>query len=240
MVSRKSGDQEGKTFYRRRLPHYQPPGATFFVTYRLAGSLPTEVIVRLKEEREESKRRIRAAKSDVERKKLLYEETRRYFGRFDAFLDAATTGPKWLNQPEVATIVREAIHYRDGKQYDLYAYTIMPNHVHMVFDVERNDISHNNVGRPDWSPYKGLNRGKSAPYRVTRILEGLKWFTALRANEVLSRSGAFWQHESYDHVVRDGTELERIVWYVLNNPVKAGLCNDWKKWKWTYLKPDLM
>lgn len=95
-----------------------PPGATFFVTYRLAGPLPTEVIARLKEEQEESKRRIRAAKSAVERKKLLHEEEKRYFGRFDAVLDAATTGPKWLHQPEVATIVQEAIHYRDGKHYD--------------------------------------------------------------------------------------------------------------------------
>jgi REP element-mobilizing transposase RayT len=52
------------------------------------------------------------------------------------------------------------------------------------------------------------------------------------------RSGAFWQHENYDHFVRDEVELERTIKYVLYNPVKAGLVNDQKDWKWTYCKFD--
>ena len=46
--------------------------------------------------------------------------------------------------------------------------------------------------------------------------------------------GSFWQAESYDHVVRNG-ELERIISYVLENPVKAGLVEDWEQWPYTYL-----
>ena len=48
----------------------------------------------------------------------------------------------------------------------------------------------------------------------------------------MHRSGVFWQDESYDHIVRDQAELERTIKYVLNNPVKAGLVDDWEKWKW--------
>ena len=44
----------------------------------------------------------------------------------------------------------------------------------------------------------------------------------------------FWQHESYDHVVRDENELGRIVEYVLNNPVKVGFCENWEDWKYSY------
>jgi len=72
---------------------------------------------------------------------------------------------------------------------------------------------------------------------LTERLENLKWYTALKGNEILYRTGAFWQHESYDHLVRDAEELERIIQYILNNPVKAGLVKDRRDWKWHYLKP---
>jgi hypothetical protein len=56
---------------------------------------------------------------------------------------------------------------------------------------------------------------------------------------ILGREGAFWQHENYDHFVRSGAELERIIKYVLYNPVKAKLIDDWAKWKWTYSKYEM-
>jgi putative transposase len=92
----------------------------------------------------------------------------------------------------------------------------MPNHIHLVVNVERSDAS------------------------LYRILQSLKAFTALKANRILGHSGAFWQHESYDHVVRDDIELERIVWYVLQNPVKARLCRQWQDWRWSYVKEGLI
>ena len=77
-------------------------------------------------------------------------------------------------------------------------------------------------------------------YIVTKILQDLKSKTALKANKILNRSGAFWQHESYDHVVRDEKELRRIVEYVLNNPVKAGFCEKWEDWQWSYCNFNLL
>ncbi|MGH9754478.1 MAG: transposase [Blastocatellia bacterium] len=66
------------------------------------------------------------------------------------------------------------------------------------------------------------------------IMHSLKSWTANQANEALGRQGQFWQHESYDHVIRDDGEFDRIVNYVLNNPVKAGLVKEWKEWRWSW------
>ena len=74
---------------------------------------------------------------------------------------------------------------------------------------------------------------------LTEIFQSLKRHTARKSNEVLGRSGAFWLDESYDHIVRDQAEMERIVKYVLYNPVKAGLVSDWKDWKWSYSRFEM-
>jgi putative transposase len=72
----------------------------------------------------------------------------------------------------------------------------------------------------------------SQPLNV--IMQSLKGWTAWRSNRALGRKGAFWERESYDHVVRDDVEFHRIVRYVLNNPVKAGLVKERREWKWSY------
>ena len=69
---------------------------------------------------------------------------------------------------------------------------------------------------------------------LSAIMQSLKGYTARKINLPLGRSGTFWEEESYDHVVRDEAEFARIVSYVLNNPVKAGLVQDWQEWKWSY------
>lgn len=218
---------EQKTYYRRHLPHWQPPEATYHVLFRLAGSLPTKIIKEFRQEREQMEKQLKKTRQAEERKRLLKDIHWKIFGKYEAFLDGDSTGPHWLMEEATAEIVKEAMHYRDGREYDLLTYCIMPNHVHMVFT----------VGRPVWSSYVG--RRESSTY-VSDVLENLKWYTALRCNEALGRRGEFWQHESYDHVVRDSEELERIIWYVLNNPVKAGLVKSWEEWGWSYCKPGIL
>jgi REP element-mobilizing transposase RayT len=207
---------EPKIFYRRRLPHYQPPGETYFITFRLAGSLPDRVILDLKEWRQRIRDTARTTFDESERRKLIVELHSKYFGKVDEVLDRALNGPTWLRRPEIANVVAEAMHYRDRKAYDLDAFSIMPNHVHLLVGVERSDTS------------------------LYKILQSLKAFTARKCNHLLHREGPFWQHESYDHVVRDDAELHRTVRYILNNSVEAGLCNEWQDWPWTYVKKDIL
>jgi len=190
--------------YERRLPHRLPPGEAIFLTFRLAGSLPQQLLAQWREE-DAQKRNQWELSADQH-----YAEQKRYFGRFDAQLARADCGPTWLAQPEVATVVEQSMRYFDGKSYDLLSYCIMPNHVHLVVQLPM-----------DAPP-------------LLRTLQRLKGYTATQANKLLERTGAFWQAESYDHVVRKG-ELARILAYVIENPVKAGLVDDWQQWPYTYL-----
>ena len=128
---------DSEIFYRRRLPHYQPPDATYFITFRLNGSLPAEVVEKMIREREEQEEQIAQIKDEQEKEARLATCRKFYFGKFDALLDRGETGPKWLKNPKIAEIVTEAIRYRDNHDYDLLAYCVMPNHVHLVFYVGR-------------------------------------------------------------------------------------------------------
>ncbi len=73
-------------------------------------------------------------------------------------------------------------------------------------------------------------------HSLSKIMQTIKGRSAYQANPLLNRRGNFWQHENYDHVVRDKAEWDRIIIYVLNNPVKAGLVQQWQDWPWSYCK----
>jgi hypothetical protein len=63
-----------------------------------------------------------------------------------------------------------------------------------------------------------------------RIMHSLKTHTGAECNRLLGQRGAFWQDESYDHCVFDVDELERIIHYIENNPVVAGLAQSPEDW----------
>lgn len=200
-----------KTDYQRNLPHILPPGAVIFFTFRLADSIATSALQRLVEERElaiqEALLRPLAAGQIVNIKK-------QHFAKYDKLLDQADYGPTWLRVPAIAELIVQEIKLLRELKVRVVAYCVMANHVHLV------------VQLPD-----------SEDFSAARMMQRLKGRTALAANRLLGRQGeAFWRHESYDHVVRDGKEQARVVAYVINNPVKAGLVEDWTKWPYTYVQ----
>lgn len=215
------------SFYRRNLPHWQPAGADYFVTFRLAGSLPKEVIADLKREKEPLYMKFKhESTSSAQRAELRVNTQKKLFKKYESFLDKGDVGPTWLKRPKIAGIVRDSIHHRDKKDYELYAYCIMSNHVHIVFKHISEIIS---------------QEQSENFFPVTEILESLKKFTARKCNSILNRTGnSFWQAESYDHVIRDSDELENVIRYTLYNPVKSGLVKDWKDWAFTYCKPEFV
>lgn len=203
-----------RLYYERTLPHYQPPGATLFLTYRLSGSLPATVIQRLLSESQQLQLKLRSIlDANLRTAKADYYQ-RLLFGLWDNAIHTDSMGPRWLAAVEIATLLWDSILQRDGKVYSLHACCIMPNHVHMVF-----------------TP---LLRTADEYYSLATIMASLKGYTAREANRLLGRKGQFWQHESYDRVVRDEDELMRILAYVIDNPVKAGLVKDANAWPWTY------
>ena len=137
-------------------------------------------------------------------------------------------GPIWLKDQRIAAMLADSLRYRDGKVYRLDAYCIMSNHVHVVFApflTERDLVE----GRSA----EGLTF-KSFQPPLDVIMHSLKSFTAQEANKLIGRTGAFWEAESYDHVIRTHAEFHRVVAYVLNNPVKAHLVRRWQEWPWSW------
>lgn len=199
-----------REYYKRRLPHIQIAGATYFITFRLANSLPVQVLKILSEERQKITRVPENQKEAAHRA---------WFAKYDDYLDQALHSDLYLNNEQIADMVAESIRFRDGKVYDLISYCVMPNHAHLVC-----------------TPIEKL---VGIFYGLTEILHSLKRHTAREANKILHRSGTFWQDESYDHFIRDDAELERIVHYVLYNPVKANLVKEQAGWKWSYCKYEI-
>ncbi|HUI56955.1 MAG TPA: transposase [Bryobacteraceae bacterium] len=101
-------------YYERKLPHWQPDGAAIFLTWRLHGSLPKEVL----------------------EQRLDQEPSSRRFLRWDRALHAAATGPTWLKDPSVAACIVSALHYGESalKLYELRAWVIMSNQVHLFIN----------------------------------------------------------------------------------------------------------
>lgn len=97
--------------------------------------------MRLKEERVQNEKLLLKIKDEKVRKKKIADQRKRYFSKFDKMLDNAVNSQSWLNDERVANMIAEALCFRDRKAYDLLAYCIMPNHVHMVFTVERSATS---------------------------------------------------------------------------------------------------
>ncbi len=121
----------------------------------------------------------------------LVEADRQYFKAMKRFLDLGH-GSCCLREPEICQVVQSSLNAFDGKRYELGEYAIMPNHVHAVV-----------------RPIAGVE--------LEEILRGWKGFTARRINRMLGREGSVWQEESYDRLVRDSLELERIGRYIRNN-----------------------
>ena len=99
---------EYREFYRRYLPHFQPEAATLFVTFRLEGSLPLEVLARWKIERRSSERG-----PNPNARTSALDEHRRRFAEMEELLHKAVSGPQWLKDSRIAKLVSDSLHHRD-------------------------------------------------------------------------------------------------------------------------------
>ncbi|MEN8255338.1 MAG: transposase, partial [Verrucomicrobiota bacterium] len=187
------------------LPHWTREGGVYAVAFRLADSLPQPVLVSWKTERDNIVRNAEQQKRPLS----VAEENRLrqlYSKKVESYLDAGH-GECGLRRDGVAKMMTEVLQCFDGTRYDLLAWCIMPNHVHVVLH-----------------PLKGFD--------LPGILHSWKSYSAKEANRMLGREGAFWQPEYYDHLIRDEADFRHAVEYVLGNPVKAGLVD----WKWCGVK----
>ena len=206
-------------YYRRHLPHFQPRGFGFFITFRLANSLPREVVEKLLDEAKQLDESFLKTQALPEEYNLKTIEQQKLFEQWDIALHTSMSRNRYLEDERVASIVVDSIRFHDKEWFDLEAFCIMPNHVHLVL-----------------TP---MEKAEGTDYSLAEITHNIKRNSSKQANQILGRTGAFWQHENYDHVIRDSIELERIVQYVLYNPVKASLIENRQDWKWSYSKCEI-
>jgi putative transposase len=144
----------------------------------------------------------------------LTEAPGRQFLALDRLLDQAATGPTWLTDARVASAVCDVIRDADSQRQlcKLGAFVTMSNHVHvLLLPIEP----------------------------VAKVTCWIKGVSARTANLILNRTGeTFWQHESFDHWVRNGREYERILNYIEENPVRAGLVGCREQWAWSSATAD--
>ena len=177
---------EYKSSYRRNLPHIQPLGATFFVTFHLAGSLPKHVLQRYRAE----KLQLETEKShlSLSQKDKYLEWKQQWFRKFEKTLDSAESGPVWLKDARIAQEVADSLHYRDRKVYRLDAYCIMANHVHVVFTPLAMQSSRTAIA----NSAENTTQTNSLCYNtLSTIMQSLKGYTARKANRLLGRNGTF-------------------------------------------------
>jgi len=228
------------TFYKRNLPHWQMPGATFFITWRLYDSLPRSVLEQIEETRKLLEREVvRAGETDEERK---IRHFKKLFALYDGLLDKAESGRSWLKDEKIAAVVEDALLRRYANLYTLWAYVVMPNHVHVFLrprliaqtEVRATDAQ-TEVRATDAQTEVRATTGDWQEYvPLKKITQYLKGGSAREANNILGHTGqSFWQDESYDHWARDDDEFYRIIAYIENNPVKAGLAPLPEGWPWS-------
>ena len=190
---------------RGRLPHWEKDNATYFITFRLADSLPRTVLDRIASERASILQLAHQQSRDLTPTEQQHLKSLSSV-RIEQYLDSGA-GSCSLRINEVAEVVAATLRLFDEKRYRLFAWCIMPNHLHAVVRV-------------------------FPTYKLSEVLHSWKSYTAKEADRILRAHGTFWQREYYDRLLRDEAEFDRAVKYVVENPTKAGL----KDWKWLWVR----
>jgi REP element-mobilizing transposase RayT len=163
------------------LPHFDSQDTVQFVTFRLGDSLPAHVVAQLS-----TKTNLETATAEL--------------------LDRGL-GACWLRRPEIARLVEDSLTIFDGERYRLLAWTIMPNHVHVLLET---------------MPSASLGQ----------VVGSWKRFTGREANILLKRTGQFWHADYWDRFIRNDRHFEVVRDYIDNNPVKARLATEPHLWPW--------
>ncbi len=122
---------------------------------------------------------------------------------------------------ESRDITFNSILFHNNKKYKLYAFVIMPDHVHLLL--------------------QPLEKTKNSFYSLSEILHSIKSYSANQINKMLKNTGKMpvpprvWLDENYDRIIRDHNEFQEKMNYIINNPVKTSLVETANDYKWLYI-----
>lgn len=187
--------------YYRHLPHWRQEGATYFVTFRLADSIPQEQLRALKRWRAVWESSHPEPRSEEDWSELAREVSR----KTEQWMDEGFGECVFRNHELAEEMSKSLLHFQNERCLTS-CFAVMPNHVHVVM--------------------KPLGS-----FELEDVLEQVKRFVSRKVNTTLGRTGVLWEEESYDRIIRDEEHLYRVVQYIGRNPAKAGLPQDeWVRW----------
>jgi REP element-mobilizing transposase RayT len=96
---------------------------------------------------------------------------------------------------------------------------VMPDHVHVILTPSMNDT-------------------RRAIFSLVEIMKAIKGASSHLINRRVGNHGAIWQEESFDRIVRSSESLDAKVAYILQNPVRKALVQDWRAYKWIWQAPE--
>ncbi|QGY46718.1 hypothetical protein GM418_24590 [Maribellus comscasis] len=209
-----------KEAYRNALPHFQQPGQAYFVTWILKDAIPRKSLAIYTQKLEILKSQISLHKEQKHDKKIIDDltfqyhlATKKYKKAFDDLLAVKSkNSPINLSHPENLKIIKQALLFWENQKLKNYTYSIMPNHVHWVFELKEKDTNGQSVYLQD-------------------VLQSVKRHTARQINKREERQGTLWQKESFDTTIRDEKNLYKTIEYTLNNPVHAKLVKKREDWQ---------
>jgi putative transposase len=188
-------------YSRGYLPHLDEPGRLQVITFRLADSLPQTALCEIEVELADFEKAVLAGETPALRERLRADRRRKLF---EKFLDRSL-GTCLLRDRRVGGMIENALLHFDGERYMLAAWCVMPNHVHALINTKQG-------------------------FPLANLVQSWKSFTAKEANRILERDGTFWQRDFFDRFIRDDVHLARVVEYIEQNPVKAGLVLEATAW----------
>ncbi|MEM9280470.1 MAG: transposase [Verrucomicrobiota bacterium] len=176
---------------KNRLPHWQQHGALYFVIWRLADSIPETVLAQHFEDRRAWLKR---------HPEPWDEETEKQFhacfsSELDRWMDRGQ-GQCLLRKVENARILAQTLQHFEGQRSLMISFVAMPNHVHVLFALKHQE-------------------------ELGKTIQSWKRQSAREINRRENRSGALWQKDYFDRLIRNGTHFENCVRYIRNNPRKA-------------------
>ncbi len=200
-------EQEDIEIQTGDLPHWHQTGKSYHVVFRLNDSIDQKTIKNYTSEKE------RLQQLAIQQPELVSDTDQRlaelYSHKIEASLDQGY-GACHMNNPKIAQIIADAIQFYAGDHYDLGAWCVMPNHVHLIIQPKEN-------------------------HNLSDILRNIKSYTAKEANKHLGTTGAFWKKESYDHLIRSEQAFWHVLRYIERNPEAAGITT----WQWRSHTPKV-
>ena len=196
-----------RTYKNNRLSHWNVPNGIYFVTFNVADALPAPMLAKLRNERETIRNTLRASRG-----RLTPQEQNAislfFIEECESELDRGR-GSCIFRNAAAAGLMRDVLHHFNHERYELFTWSIMPNHLHVIFQLL---VSHN----------------------IDAVMHSWKSYSSKEQNRILGREGQLWQEGYFDRTIRNRDELKSKIAYVLNNPARAGLAD----WPWVWSSPE--